>query len=386
MKTATAFAALDTRIREFIAHCCAHPLTTGETAAQCDRVFNELALAAFALQVQYNQAYAVVCQRRGIKPGEVQAWGRIPAIPTAAFKELDFTCLLPEDRARVFHSSGTSAQQPSRHFHCAASLALYEASLEPWFARHLLPEAASPVADRKLLLVSLTPPGNLAPHSSLVHMVETVMRRLGAPESQCCGCVASAGEWELDPERLLAALRQSMECRQPVVLLGTAFNFVHLLDYFAQHDLRLALAPGSRVMETGGYKGRSREVSKAELHAGISRSLGVPAAQIIGEYGMCELGSQAYDATVAAPSPDGARVYQFPPWCRVRITSPESGQEVPEGQGGIVQLFDLANLYSVAAIQTGDLGIRRGQGFELLGRVGALEPRGCSLMIKDMNP
>jgi hypothetical protein len=120
---------------------------------------------------------------------------------------------------------------------------------------------------------------------------------------------------------------------------------------------------------------------KAELHALITDRLGVPAENIICEYGMSELSSQAYDSESHPQSSiRHARVFRFPPWARVQIISPETGREVVEGETGLIRIFDLANVFSVAAIQTEDLGIRRGNGFELIGRAQLAEPRGCSRM------
>jgi hypothetical protein len=165
------------------------------------------------------------------------------------------------------------------------------------------------------------------------------------------------------------------------LILGTAFSFVHLLDYLVERDLRVELPAGSRVMETGGYKNRSRSMPKVELHSLIMERLGVPAENIICEYGMSELSSQAYDSEIHHPfSILHPRILRFPPWARVQIISPETGREVADGETGMIRIFDLANVFSVAAIQTEDLGIRRGDGFELVGRAQLAEPRGCSLM------
>jgi hypothetical protein len=130
-------------------------------------------------------------------------------------------------------------------------------------------------------------------------------------------------------------------------------------------------------METGGYKGRSREMEKAELHAELSRGLGVPPESIVTEYGMTELGSQAYDQV--ADTPATRRTLKFPPWVRATVVSPETGEEVPLGDTGLVQVVDLANAFSVIAIETGDLAVREVDGIELKGRQAAADPRGCSL-------
>ena len=349
--------------------------------------FNSHALELFTLQFAHNAAYRVICEARGLTPEIVEHWTQIPAMPTMAFKELDLTCIPPEERTAVFHSSGTTEQKPSRHFHNADSLAAYKASLWAGFERNVLGSAdvssasSGETRGRTVLApVFLTPPPAQAPHSSLVHMFETVRQKLGATQLVFFGQVASNGAWTLDFDAALAAF--SSRCQtpdaRPLVLLGTAFSFVHLLDYLAERDLRVGLPAGSRVMETGGYKSRSRSMTKAELHALITDWLGVPPQNVICEYGMSELSSQAYDGVRNAEC--GVRILCFPSWARVRIISPETGREVADGETGLIRVFDLANVYSVAAIQTEDLGIRRGEGFELLGRAQLAEPRGCSLM------
>jgi hypothetical protein len=212
-------------------------------------------------------------------------------------------------------------------------------------------------------------------------MFETVRQKIGASESVFVGKIAADGSWTLDFAAVLAALFPKSQTQDPGphLLLGTAFSFVHLLDFLVGKNLRFDLPAGSRVMETGGYKNHSRSMPKTELHALITERLGVPPENIICEYGMSELGSQAYDAEVRSAKCE-MRSFQFPQWARVQIVSPETGREVADGETGLIRIFDLANVFSVVAIQTEDLGIRRGEGFELIGRAQRAEPRGCSLM------
>jgi len=184
----------------------------------------------------------------------------------------------------------------------------------------------------------------------------------------------------LQVDATLAALREATETNQPVVLPGTAFAFVHLLDHLIANNVRLQLPSGSRVMETGGYKGRSRSLPKHELHSLIVDRLGISSERIVCEYGMSELSSQAYDCVADHDTPAGARAFAFPPWARVQIVSPETGREVAEGETGLIRVFDLANVRSVMAVQTDDLAVRHGDRFELIGRTRGAQPRGCSLM------
>jgi hypothetical protein len=334
--------------------------------------FDQWVLELFALQFKYNGAYRKICEARGLTPQTVEHWTQIPAVPAAAFKELELTSLSPDERTAVFHSSGTTEQKPSRHFHNAESLAVYETSLWSWFKENF---------DEAGEMVFLTPNQTAAPRSSLVQMFEIIRHATGLPESAFTGRIDGDGAWVVDFDTTVEKLRTACEAGKPLTLLGTAFSFVHLLDHLAENQLSFRLPHGSRVMETGGYKNRSRVLAKAELHALIWSRLGVPRGAIICEYGMSELSSQAYDSEIEISEAGGWRyVLHFPPWARVQIVSPETGREVNEGETGIIRIFDLANVYSVAVIQTEDLGVRHADGFELIGRANASEPRGCSLM------
>jgi hypothetical protein len=187
------------------------------------------------------------------------------------------------------------------------------------------------------------------------------------------------GSWGLDLEQTLAAVREAIGTNQPIGLLGTAFSFVHLLSDLQAAAKAFALPKGSRVMETGGYKGRSREVPKPQLRAMITRLLGIRDEDILAEYGMSELSSQAYDR-VAGDASGRAGIFAFPPWVRAQIVSAETGEEVAAGKTGLLRVFDLANIWSVMAVQTEDLAVGRARGFELLGRAAHSSARGCSLM------
>jgi hypothetical protein len=369
------FQALDAHLHATFRACGGGASDTPAIAAD-DAGFNRLALEVFAVQFAANAPYRALCQARRATPDRVQHWSRVPALPVAALKDFECTCLPPDQRSRVFHSSGTTGQRPSRHFHSADSLALYEHSLWSWFQPHIL---APGFAGR---LLFLCPPTGSIPHSSLGHMFATVRQEAAPLPANFIGGLDETGAWTIDPAAIAQALAGAVAADSPLALFGTAFSLVQLLDALGQRGQRFALPRGSRVMETGGYKGRSRHVPKPVLYQEITTRLGVAPEFIVGEYGMSELSSQAYDAVAGASVADhlAGRTFRFPPWARVRISSPETGDEVGEGQTGLIQVVDLANLYSVAALQTEDLGIRRGRGFELVGRAALAEARGCSLL------
>ncbi len=383
------FRCFDARLREYIAR------VSRQTAAplleeDADPAFKELAVDLFALQFEHNGPYRRLCQARGVSPGALRDWTEIPAVPAAGFKELEFSCLPRESRRAVFYSSGTTGQRRSRHFHSAESLATYEASLWSWFATHLgLTESGYETDGLSLAL--LAPPSAEAPHSSLVHMFETIRREGRWTETAFLASTGADGAWVLDSERAIEFLAAAGSVAEEVVVLGPAFAFVHLLDEMERRKLKLKLPPGSRLMETGGYKGRSRSVGKAELRATIRACLGIPSDHIVTEYGMSELSSQAYDRVIPAVGTARAGlgagvavrrsgILAFPPWARAVVVSPETGGEVNEGETGLIRVYDLANVWSVMAVQTEDLATRQPAGFELLGRSAEAEPRGCSLM------
>ena len=339
-------------------------------AVECpigDAEFGELAGELFGLQAEAIPTLGRLAARRGLDPAKGVSWRSVPAIPTAMFKELDLSAIPVERRTASFLSSGTTAEARSRHWHCAESLALYEASLMTWFG--------ACVDCRGHAFLSMTPTSGAAPNSSLVHMFGRIGDVLSAGEDVFLGEVSADGAWEVRFDELFQRLAGET---RPVLLVGTAFSFVHVLDEMAARGIEFNLPAGSRLMETGGYKGRSRVLEKAELHRLLCACFGVPAEAVLCEYGMSELSSQAYDAGRGMSM--GARWFQFPSWARTVIVSPETGEEVREGEVGLLRVVDLANTFSVMAVQTEDLAVRRGDGFELVGRLAEAEARGCSLM------
>ena len=344
-----------------------------------DTGFESFALELFQLQVRSNSAYRRYVEVLGLDPARVESAGDIPAVPTQAFKELDMTSLPPSQRTRVFHSSGTTAQKPSRHFHGPESLALYEASAVEGFRRSFWGGGGiGNIPPSRWHSLSLTPSPQEAPHSSLVHMIECVGRGALGNRTTYLGRVDAAGVWDVDLDATSRLLEEVSAEGTPVALYGTAFHFVHLIEGWDRLGRSVILPPGSRVMETGGYKGRCREWSRMELRAGMSRVLGVRPEGLVGEYGMSELSSQGYEVRNGS-EPEGVG-FVFPPWALALVIDPETGRRAGEGEPGLVRVLDLANVWSVMAVQTEDRGVCRGGVLEILGRAPAAEPRGCSLM------
>ncbi len=335
--------------------------------------FEELALAVFRHQFEQNEPYRRYCERRGVSPDSLSDWSDVPAVPTAAFKEAALICGGPGAAEAVFRTSGTTQGSERRGAHYVRDLALYEAAAGPNFQRHLLPEQLL----LSMLILAMPPP--LAQDSSLTWMLELVRGEYGANDS----------DYYIDKEglrvdALMAALTDTQARARPVCLLGTAAALSHLLEYLAERGRRFSLPAGSRVMETGGFKSGGKEIGREELYSRLIDTLGLSPFYIVAEYGMTEMCSQFYDNVLheraRARSPD-LRHKVIPPWVRTRVVDAETLQPLPPGELGVLRHFDLANLDSVSAIQTDDLGVEAGAGFEILGRASGAELRGCSIAI-----
>ncbi|MBX6363093.1 MAG: long-chain fatty acid--CoA ligase [Gemmatimonadetes bacterium] len=337
-----------------------------------DADFNALALRVFAYQFERNAAYAAYCRRRGATPATVVDWRGIPAVPTAAFKEIPLVAGDPAAARAVFRTSGTTRGPERRGAHYVLDLSLYRASLLPTFEAYVLPDGA------RLPMLSLIPSAADAPDSSLSWMVTALLEALGASGSECFA-TPGAG---LDVGRLSRAVRGFEAAGQPIALLGTSLAFAHWLDELRAHGERFALPPGSRLMDTGGFKGHRREVPSEALRADYRDLLGIPETHVVNEYGMTELLSQYYDAALHDHTRGHARDARRklgPPWLRAVVADPETLEPLPPGEVGILRHVDLANLDSVLAVQTEDLGREVEGGFLLLGRAAGAAPRGCSI-------
>jgi len=330
--------------------------------------FNGLALRLFAFQFEHCEPYRRFCLSRGVQPKILRHWADIPALPNHAFKVLALRSFDAERTIHRFETSGTTTVQRGTLY--LDTLALYEASLTANFRLHLLPDLER--LGGRIHLRILAPSPEEVPTSSLSHMFGFVLERFGDSAS-----AFDLHNGELRVQDLTNALLTATQSNQPVALCGTSFAFVHLLEHFQREALRLALPSGSRLMETGGYKGRAREWARPELLRTIEAALGIPPQRVINQYGMTELGSQFYDSNLRFPEAPIRKL--CPPWTRVRILDPNTMQEAKPGEPGLIAIYDLTNTGSVLALQTADLGRTRIDGFEVLGRVLGAPQRGCSI-------
>lgn len=343
--------------------------------ADLEDEFTALALELFAFQYERNAPYRRFCRSRRAEPGRLTDWREVPPVPLTAFKELTLAVEPPETAAAVFMTSGSSdPARRGRNHH--PHLHLYDSSLRVNFARSFLPDR-----DAVRLLV-LNPPPAEAPNSSIAYFFGRLVDFFGAP-----GSGFFVDEQGLRVAELVAALREAEATGEPVAVLGTSFAHVHLLDALEAQGVTVGLPAGSRLLDTGGFKGRSREVAPEELRAGFGARLGLPDAWCVNYYGMTEISTQYYDTSLrraVAGLPDGPRTKAVPPWARVQVVDPETRLPVPDGQEGLVVHHDLANRGSSAAVLSEDVGhVVPGEGFVLRGRAAGTEARGCSIAVDE---
>ena len=320
--------------------------------------------------MRWNAPYAAFARAAGFTPAHPpQSWREIPAVPSLAFKESTLATFDPYDAAVVFHTSGTTAAASGRHYFEPESLRLYDAALLAGFDRFVLDEAPEPL--RYFLLVP-----NRAT-SSLGYMMSRVAVSRG--DGRHATYVDAAGEM-LDIDALVSDLARAYDDGIAVCVAGTAFAFAALLERLRGRAPRTQ--PGSRIMETGGFKGRTRALEREELYAALSAAFAIPVERIVAEYGMTELTSQYYDAPWSRHR--GERVKIGPPWLRPLIVD-AGGKPVRDGEVGVLRHVDLANRGSVLAVETEDLALCvRDGAFVLLGRDPDARLRGCSLDVEDL--
>ncbi len=313
--------------------------------------FESLALDIFRYQSRYNDIYRRYIAALGKDPAAVSALTDIPFLPIRFFKSHQVTSSSFEPEL-VFESSGTTGSINSRHL--VKEAAVYERSFSEAFSLFY-----GPATD--WCIIGLLPSYLERSHSSLVYMVDRLVKQSGHPGS---------GFYLYEHEKLAHLLQQLEAKHQPTLLIGVTFA---LLDFAEKHSLSLR---HTVVMETGGMKGRREELVRPQVHSILTKAFGVTV--IHAEYGMTELLSQAYS--------DGNGLFSCPPWMKIVLRDEEDPLTVRADTGAIVSgainVIDLANIHSCSFIATDDAGRLHPDGrFEVMGRLDNSDLRGCSLMV-----
>jgi len=312
--------------------------------------FNDWAKKTFYFQYETNQTYKNYCDLINFKRKANLSIETLPFIPISLFKThcIKSGSFMAE---AIFQSSGTGGERRSRHH--VKNLSLYEMS----FSGNFKLNYGYP---SDYCILALLPSYMEQKNSSLIYMVDQLMEKSEHPKS---------GYFLYEHQKLRDQINQLMDAGQKTILIGVSFA---LLDFAKK--FRIQSKPGLlTIIETGGMKGRKKEILREDLHQRLKKCF--QGAEVHSEYGMTELLSQAY-------AKNSGRFYP-PPWMKILIRKQDDPFSYCQiGEVGGINIIDLANQDSVAFIQTDDLGrVHQDGSFEVLGRFDRAEARGCNLLI-----
>ena len=315
---------------------------------QTEEEFEQKALQVFKFQYENLTIYKTYCDLLKVEPSKVFKISDIPFLPITFFKQqtiLANNCVAE----KIFTSSGTTSKTTSKHY--VADLKLYEKSFTTAFNQQY-----GAIEDYTIL--ALLPSYLESEGSSLVYMADRLITMSQQPKS---------GFYLNNLDALAKTIKLLELQKKKTLLLGVSYA---LLDLIEAHTFKLQ---HTIIMETGGMKGRRKELIKQALHEKLTKGFGVKT--IHSEYGMTELLSQAYSK--------GLGVFNCPSWMKVLTRDPQDPRALVSGQTGGINVIDLANQYTCSFIATQDLGrIYKNGSFEILGRFDTSDIRGCNLMIE----
>lgn len=310
--------------------------------------FEELAIQVFQIQYKNNPVYRKYCDLRKISSSQIRTIYDIPFLPVSFFKTNKVVSVDTENYT-VFESSGTTGQEVSKHF--ISDISVYEKSFNKAFELFF-----GKLSEYDIL--ALLPSYSERKTSSLIYMVENLKQKT---------LNKTDGFFLYNHKDLYTGLLENENRGKKTILIGVSFA---LLDFFEEYKMKLNF---TQILETGGMKGRRKELIREELHQILKESSGL--SEICSEYGMTELLSQAYSK--------GNGIFETTPWMKILIrdTNDPYSYIAKEKTGG-VNIIDLANINSCSFIETQDLGkLHSDTQFEILGRFDSGDVRGCNLLV-----
>jgi len=336
-----------------------------------------LAVRVFRYQFEKVPAYRAFVEAQGLQVEDVTRIEQIPAVSTQAFKyaRLENDDASANSGAKIFLTSGTTIGRDERGRHVVPWPAVYQVGAIRHMRRMLFPDG------QRLATLALHPTADRLPESSLSQMISWSIDEFGN-EITCCAATREG----IDLDTAINFLSSRAARGELVCIFATTAACARLFGEMASRDRPIALPHGSRLMDTGGAKGQGEPLSSSEVVELANRWLGLDPAKVINEYGMTELCSQLYDATIFNSDhrePPSARVKLAPPWLIPFALDPATLRPVAPGQVGMLTFFDLANVGSVSMLMTEDLGIVRDNIARVIGRAQAADARGCALAIAE---
>jgi len=337
--------------------------------------FESVALEVFRYQFASVTAYRTYCLELGVNPSTARSIDDIPVVSNAAFKHANLFDESTDlgNEALTFLTSGTTQGRERRGRHVVPKPEIYRASALAHLRTMLFPD------DRKIAMLALHPTADSMPESSLATMISWCITEFGSGAT-----LLAASSEGVDSAHAIEFLKDAEVRREPVCIMGTTAAFAAMVLAMRERGIKFRLPPGTRLMDTGGAKGQAMPMQPTDVIRHAGELFGIAPAMVINEYGMTELCSQLYDATAfnCADVPDSAMRFKIaPPWLCVSARDPVTQRPVADGDVGLLTFFDLANVGSVSAVMTEDLGIVARGRVRVIGRSAMGAARGCALAI-----
>lgn len=327
---------------------------------QNDQGFNQLALREFALHFAQVAPFRDYCLEKKATPETVQHWRAIPAVPAAAFKNQVLASFPLEKTVQSNLTSGTTGRRNrGKIYRDQGSLALVTKANSLLTRTFLFPDV------ERMKIMLMVPSPKMAPGMGMAIGLEMVRQMFGLPGSAFL--ISPLG---LDVHTLLAAIREAEESGEPLALIGATSCFIYFFNACRKEGISFRLPPGSRGCDSGGYFGQFGDWTKEEFFVQAEKILGISPHHWVNVLGTAECSTNYFDNVLAnqVAGKKKERCKEIPSWTRVMVVDPESLEEVPHGQPGLLRHYDLTNRAMILGVQTDNVGVAVEGGFEILGR------------------
>ena len=328
--------------------------------------FNDYALRMFALHYEVNPIFREFCDAKKVKPGDIGSWEDIPMVYNDVFKT-HLVASFPLEKSVMACLTGgtTSLTQRGRIFRDEDGKRLVFAANRMMTGSYVFPDFT---AGRRCRILILAPSPEMAPSMGMAIGMEQTRQAFGTPDSKFL-----LGKSGIHISDLLKALRESEASGVPVALIGATSAYVYFFQACHRKKMKFCLPPGSRICDGGGYRGRFGKISRNDYYAMVQEALGIPGSHCVNVLGEAETATNLFDDSLRRKVkglPARERTRPVPPWCRVRAMSIDDLSPLPDGEIGLLAHWDLANVPTVLAVITDNLGYTtdNGRGCEMVGR------------------
>ncbi|MHB8845678.1 MAG: LuxE/PaaK family acyltransferase [Nitrospirota bacterium] len=328
--------------------------------------FNDYCLRMFVLHYQVNAIFREFCDAKKVKPGDISRWQDIPLVYNDVFKT-HLVASFPLEKSVMACLTGgtTSLTQRGRIFRDEDGKKLVFGANRQMTASYLFPDFAE---EKRCRILILAPSPELAPSMGMAIGMDQTRKAFGTPDSMFL-----LGKTGIDVNNLIRALRESEASGVPVALIGATSAFVYFFQACRKKGMSFRLPPGSRICDGGGYRGKFGVLTRDDYYAMVQEIIGIPNSHCVNVLGEAETATNLFDDSLrrcVKGLPPKTRTRPVPPWSRVLAMSIDDLKPLPDGEVGLLAHWDLANVPTVLAVITDNLGYTTdgGRGCEMVGR------------------